>query len=187
MHRTPTLLGVRPLARLRLSVLRRWQWGRGPLRRITDSIVCGAAPDTALLKRLAAQGVREVIDLRRPSPASAAEAEQCAALGMEYVAIPMGDTLPDFSVVQRLLARLLAARAGHGVYLHCDFGRSRCGAVIALYRIAVQGWSVAQTGEEMLRHGFDPRLEQLAEDTAFYARELLRERPRTQLQTVAVA
>lgn len=178
MHRTPSLLDVHPLARLRLSLLRRGQWGRGRLRRVAEGIVCGSAPDNAQLIRLAAQGVRTVVDLRRPSAATAAEAEQCAALGLEYVSVPTGDSLPDFPVVQRLLARLRNARSDQGVYLHCDFGRSRCGAVVALYRIVVQGWSIRQAGEELLRHGFDPRLEMLAEDTAFYAREMLRERAR---------
>jgi Tyrosine phosphatase family len=70
----------------------------------------------------------------------------------------MGESLPDFPTVERLLSLLCSIPT----YLHCRHGRDRTGAVVALYRTVVQGVSLAQVGGELLRQGFDGTLETLA-------------------------
>jgi tyrosine-protein phosphatase SIW14 len=187
MKPTPSLLCADPLLRLRHRLLRLWLRGRSRPRPVVAGLFCGPAPDAALLARLHAQGVRQIVDLRAVSEATRQEAQRCAALGLEYVSVPTGEALPDFPTLQRLLARLLTARPGEGLYLHCDTGRNRAGAIVALYRLAIQGWSVRQAGRELLRHGFDPHCETLAEDVVLYAHALLRERPRSRVGVVATA
>lgn len=52
-----------------------------------------------------------------------------------------------------------ALKAGMGAILvHCQKGHDRTGLEIALFRIRVQGWSVAEAFEEAVRMGFHPEL-----------------------------
>ena len=117
-----------------------------------------------------AQVLLQVIDLRLPHEIDGNEAAVCAKLGLAYVSVPMGEALPDFPTVERLLTLLCATPT----YLHCRQGCDRTGAIVALYRTVVQGASLSQVGVELLRHGFDSRLEVLTRDICFYTRELQR-------------
>jgi protein tyrosine/serine phosphatase len=44
------------------------------------------------------------------------------------------------------------------VYVHCAGGRHRTGAMIAAYRISVDGWDIDRTYQEMKDYGFYTRL-----------------------------
>lgn len=165
--KSPCSLFASPLAQVLLRVKVRHS---GRTHRVAAGLFCGAAPTEAALRALKAQGVRQVIDLRLRHETDCNEATLCKSLSLEYVSVPMGEALPDFPTVERLLALLCSTPA----YLHCQQGCDRTGAIVALYRTVVQGTSLPQAGVELLRHGFDPRLKVLARDICFYTRELQR-------------
>lgn len=154
------------------QVLLRVRLGRrsGGVRQVAAGLFCGGAPAEAQLRALKARGVRQVIDLRQHHETEHDEAALCQSLGLEYVSVPMGESLPDFPTVERLLSQLCSTPT----YLHCRHGCDRTGAIVALYRTVVQGASLAQAGGELLRQGFDGTLETLARDICFYSRELRR-------------
>ena len=141
----------------------------------------GGVPTETTLQALAARGIRQVVDLRQPHEKAGNEARVCEQLGLEYVALPMAESLPDFPATEQLLRRLSSTPT----YLHCHHGSDRSGAIVALYRTVVQGWSLPQAGTELLRHGFNPHLEVLAHDICFYTRELRREPLKQALHRVA--
>ena len=114
-----------------------------------------------------------VIDLRESRTLVRQEAEYCQLLGIEHLSFPIGEALPDFSQLTRLLACLDEA-AHCPTYIHCREGKDRVGCIVALYRVTRQNWSLERAGAELLRNGFDTRLRYLAEDTAFYAATLRR-------------
>lgn len=39
------------------------------------------------------------------------------------------------------------------VYVHCDGGRHRTGAMIAVYRMAIEGWDIQRAYREMRQYG----------------------------------
>jgi Tyrosine phosphatase family len=162
-----------PLAQVLLRVRARQG---GSVRQVGPGLFCGGAPSERRLRALAARGVRQVIDLRLPHESKdGSEAALCAKLGLEYVCVPMGETLPDFPTTERLLAKL----ASTPTYLHCQQAHDRAGVFVALHRTVSQGWSLPRAGAELLRHGFDARLEILARDICFYTCELQRTRRST--------
>ena len=167
--KSPCSLFASPLAQVLLRMKVRRSSG---VRRVVAGLFCGAAPTEAALRVLKAQGVLQVIDLRLPHEIDGNEAAVCAKLGLAYVSVPMGEALPDFPTVERLLTLLCATPT----YLHCRQGCDRTGAIVALYRTVVQGASLSQVGVELLCHGFDSRLEVLTRDICFYTRELRRTR-----------
>ena len=140
------------------------------VQRVSDGLLRGGAPTERELRGLAARGVRQVIDLRKPHEVDGNEAALCKKLGLEYLSVPMGQSLPSFAMVEQLLAGMSSLPT----YVHCQFGCDRSGAVVALYRTVIQGWSLRRAGVELLSHGFDVRLDRLASDVCYYTHELQR-------------
>ena len=40
------------------------------------------------------------------------------------------------------------------VLVHCDHGSDRTGTMVAIYRVAIEGWTKAQATDEMINGGF---------------------------------
>lgn len=85
------------------------------------------------------------------------EIEWSKQLGIEYVSVYLGDAPPSDQNWQKI--RDLLSRGG--VYLHCAHGADRTGAVIAKYRIEVEGIEPCDAYREARRFGFKPWLKKL--------------------------
>jgi tyrosine-protein phosphatase SIW14 len=109
--------------------------------KVNDHVYRGAQPTDAGFQFLARLGIRTIVDLRLLGEHSqAAEQKIVEAAGMRYVSLPMaGMSTPDQEQVSRVLAILDDPDAGP-VFLHCQRGADRTGALIACYRIGHDGW-----------------------------------------------
>ncbi len=104
-------------------------------------------------------GVRTIINLAKDAlpKKGPGEIEWSKELGIEYVSVYLGDSPPsdrNWSKIRDLLSR-------GGVYLHCAHGADRTGAVIAKYRIEVEGVEPCDAYREARRFGFKPWLKKL--------------------------
>jgi len=101
--------------------------------RFADDHYAAGQPTPVHLAALAREGVRTVINLRRPDePVEYDEAAEAAKLGLRYETLPIGG--PDDLDRSRVVAfgRLLdAARREGGVLIHCA-SSNRVGAMVAL-------------------------------------------------------
>jgi hypothetical protein len=107
-------------------------------------LIRSGQPDRAGYLWLRSQGVRTVVDLREASD----DEDWLLALGFEkylHVAIPREQPPSSEQVDQLLMA--IGDPANWPVHVHCLFGASRTGIVIALVRMVFYGWSA----EEALR------------------------------------
>jgi hypothetical protein len=85
------------------------------------------------------------------------EIEWSKELGIEYVPVYLGDAPPseaNWTKIRDLLSR-------GGVYLHCAHGADRTGAIIAKYRVDVEGVAPCDAYREARRFGFKPWLKKL--------------------------
>lgn len=109
----------------------------------------GGQPDAAAFEQLRQLGVRTVINLRRNDE----ERRIVEALGLRYVDLSTGLTPFGLGggikevVVRRFFEVIDDPQAGP-VFLHCRRGADRTGAVVAMYRIARQGWAPEAAYEE---------------------------------------
>ncbi len=102
---------------------------------------------------LAKIGVKTVIDLREADERSQAEEAVVTAAGMKYVNVPMtGLTPPTEPEITRILGILEDDSAG-AVFVHCQRGADRTGAVIAAYRIDHEHWDNARALSEAKSDG----------------------------------
>lgn len=118
------------------------------LHKVSDDLYRGAQPSDAGFERLAAMGVRTVVNARKGDDDLAV----LRAAGLEYEFIPMSAFDPRDEDVIRFLRIAGDPRRGP-VFVHCQHGADRTGFLCAMYRVAVQGWSRQEAVEEMTRGG----------------------------------
>jgi tyrosine-protein phosphatase SIW14 len=120
--------------------------------KVAPGIYRGAQPTSQDLVTLRDRGFRTVLNLR----SSHSERRQVEALGMKAVEIPMRADLtcapPSQAQVFRFLDTILDP-ANQPVFIHCAHGCDRTGAMAAIYRMEVEGWTPAEALEEMRAFG----------------------------------
>jgi tyrosine-protein phosphatase SIW14 len=127
---------------------------------VAPGIWRGAAPTAEGLKQLKAMGVRTVIDLRIEKKGQVEEAATAKELGLKRVRIPMGAEAPTEKQVKEFLSLLTKAKT-EPVFIHCQHGADRTGAMVGIWRVTQQKWGFSQTWTEMRKYGFKPWLKDL--------------------------
>ena len=124
--------------------------------RVEPYLYRGGAPSLQGLKDLKKIGVKTVVDFRLSADKILWERSQCAALGMEYVSLPI-KLIPSDETQRTLLSILDAASkdpARAPVFIHCSHGSDRTSWAVALWRVNHDGWSLPQAAAEMVNNGF---------------------------------
>ena len=112
--------------------------------RVDDRLIRCAQPDAAGMRALESAGVKTVINLRHHHD----DGDEVAGTGLRTAHIPM-DTweIRDEHVVAFL--RIVTDDEAGPVAVHCRHGADRTGALVAMYRVVVQGWSREDAIAEM--------------------------------------
>jgi tyrosine-protein phosphatase SIW14 len=119
--------------------------------RIAPGIYRGDQPSRDGLRTLKSMGVRTVINLRHYH--GKGEERACRELGLDYVRIALATTdEPSDESTRRFLA-IVTDPKRQPVYFHCWRGKDRTGAMAAVYRVAVEGWSAEDALAEMEAFG----------------------------------
>lgn len=119
------------------------------LYKIEDGFYRGAQPTAAGFRELEALGVRTVLDV------AGGEGDGALVPGdsLRLVHVPMSAWgLHDDRVLQAL--RVMADPSNRPLMIHCQHGADRTGALVALYRVVVQGWTKEKAVLEMNRGGY---------------------------------
>jgi protein tyrosine/serine phosphatase len=159
-------VGAHAQSAINLSAVRIDNFGK-----INGSYYRGAQPDEAGYADLAALGVRTVIDLTRDGRSD--EPGLVERAGMKFYRIPLTTTdRPAESDIATFL-HIVNDPASQPVYVHCQGGRHRTGAMTAVYRMTSDGWSADRAYSEMKQFNFEgfpghPTLKQFVYD--YYTR-----------------
>ncbi len=136
---------------------------------VTDGVWIMPQPTSADLRRLAAQGVRTVVNLRHAgefTDAAAgatlsikAEGDLCRRLGMDYANLPVSMKTADAKLAAGFEQVLAAAREDGPVAVHCRLGQ-RAGAMVLIAAAKHLGWdgptALAKAQELGLGHAVEP-------------------------------
>lgn len=124
--------------------------GLSNVGRVAPGIYRGAQPKPEGYPTLKQIGIKTVINLRNHH----SEKEAVEKAGMISIEVPINIWKnPDPEKIGKVVA-LLADPANHPVFLHCAHGEDRTGAVVAVYRMQVDGWGLAEAEAEMQAFGF---------------------------------
>jgi len=127
--------------------------------RVDEHLYRGAQPTEAGFRRLRDLGVRTVVNLRLEADAVRLDEQKIVeSLGMRYVHLPVRDgnvftwfrRIPGEAVAR--FFSILDTEPGP-VFVHCHRGTDRTGALVALYRIARNGWEGHRASKEAAELG----------------------------------
>ena len=124
--------------------------------KVNDSLYRGGQPTKKGLKKLKSLGIKTVVSLKGRNKATQEEQKTLLTMGMQYYNIPLSVyAQPDDKDVIQLL-EIVLKKSNQPVFVHCESGRDRTGAMIALYRVVVEGYSIKEAYKEAKRLGFWP-------------------------------
>ena len=119
------------------------------LYRIEKGLYRGSQPTAAGFEELQALGVRTVLNLA----GGKGDAALVHGDSLKLVHIKMSAMgLRDDRVLEAL--RVMADPSNRPLMVHCRQGADRTGAIVALYRVVVQGWSKQKALLEMKEGGY---------------------------------
>ncbi len=119
------------------------------LHRVSDDLYRGAQPTAEGIEQLEKLGVKTIVNLQ----SSESDRKILGDTGLAYEHIPMTAWRPSDQSVIRFL-QIVGDEKNLPVFVHCRRGADRTGMVVAIYRIAVQGWSKDEAITEMTQGGF---------------------------------
>jgi protein tyrosine/serine phosphatase len=119
------------------------------LYKIEDGFYRGAQPSTEGFTGLSGLGVKTVLDLAGGDGDGGFVKDG----SLKLVHVPLRAWgLNDTRVLDAL--RVMADPENRPLMIHCQHGADRTGALVALYRVVVQGWTKEKAVEEMNRGGY---------------------------------
>jgi tyrosine-protein phosphatase SIW14 len=123
--------------------------------KVNDHIYRGGQPKGDDYRQLIELGVKTIVDLRSDSEPEAKAAAERA--GLRYINLPMAPkSYPQADAAKRFL-EIVNDQANGLVYVHCAGGRHRTGAMLAIYRMEVDGWNIERAYQEMKDYDFYTR------------------------------
>jgi len=120
--------------------------------KLNDNYYRGGQPKREDYPRLAALGIRTVVDLRQGGPDD--EQTLLENAGMKFYSIQMTASYPPSEITIHQFLKVVNDPANQPVFLHCEDGHIRTGVVTAVYRITHDGWTADQAYVEMKKHHF---------------------------------
>ena len=122
----------------------------------------GQLSSTLVKRTLERHGIEVIVDLTHELPDDKYQQAELAAareLGIEHNRFPLrGDGTGDIGNFAKAVAKIVEAREqDKTVLLHCAAGVQRTGAVLAAYRVLVEGKSPEFAMKELRRNKWHPR------------------------------
>ncbi len=144
--------------------------------KVDDLVYRSRQPDAVAMVELEKFGIRRVLNLREFHD----DQDEAKGTGLKLSHVPINASVLNDGHVLSSLKTIMAS--DQPILVHCWHGSDRTGAIVAIYRIVVQGWSKAAAIDE-LRHGgygFHPMFKNIVE----YLENVDTENIRLQLSTI---
>jgi tyrosine-protein phosphatase SIW14 len=111
----------------------------------------GGQPDADGIQQLKAMGVKTIVNLRHFHGDT--EKKQVEAAGLRYIRLPLASSkAPAANEVAQFLTLVNDPKL-RPMFVHCQHGVDRTGAMLAVYRMEVEGWTNDRAYDEMLHFG----------------------------------
>ncbi len=115
---------------------------------IDDKVFRSSQPDADDMPLLQQLNITDILNLR--SIHTDNDEAKNTSIKLHHIKTNAGDISPD-EIVQAL--KIITTTKGR-ILVHCWHGSDRTGAVIASYRIVVQGWNKEEAIDEMVNGGY---------------------------------
>jgi protein tyrosine phosphatase (PTP) superfamily phosphohydrolase (DUF442 family) len=119
------------------------------LHKVSDNLYRSAQPTAEGMRNLKKMGVETIVSLR----SFHTDRDEIGDTGLAYEHIHMKAWHPEEEDIVRFLQIVTCPQKGP-VLVHCQHGADRTGAMCAVYRVAIQGWTKEEAVKEMTEGGF---------------------------------
>lgn len=119
------------------------------LFQVSATLYRSAQPTAEGMRELKKRGIVTVVNLR----SFHSDRDEIANTGLAYEHIYMKAWHPERKEVVRFL-QIVTDPKRTPVLVHCQQGADRTGTMVALYRVAVQGWTKDEALREMTKGGY---------------------------------
>ena len=124
--------------------------------KVNEMVYRGAQPKSGGLALLRQLGIKTVVNLRDDDARARREGVDAHLAGLQYFNFPFERWgRPQDKAMEQVLA-IINNPANQPVFVHCQHGADRAGVVIAVYRIAHDGWTSQRATAEAKRYGLKP-------------------------------
>ncbi|MHB8527669.1 MAG: fused DSP-PTPase phosphatase/NAD kinase-like protein [Candidatus Acidiferrales bacterium] len=118
---------------------------------VTPTLYRGAQPSDKGFQSLAKMGIDVIVDFRGWSVDQ--EKHEAAERHIKLVLLSWDCRHPSDQIAARFL-QILKENSGKKIFVHCYGGIDRTGTMIAVYRMAEQGWTEPEAMNEMRAFGY---------------------------------
>lgn len=119
------------------------------LHKVDENLYRGAQPTAEGFVQLKKLGIRTVINLRLFH----SDRSKIGDMGLAYEHIYVKAWHPEDEDVVRFL-QIVTDPKRTPAFVHCNYGSDRTGMMVAIYRVAVCGWTKDEAIREMIEGGF---------------------------------
>ena len=119
------------------------------LAKVSETLYRGAQPTAEGMAELEKMGVKSVVNLR----SFHSDRKLLKETKLDYTHITMKAWHPEYKELVQFL-KIASDKEKQPVFVHCQHGSDRTGLNCAVYRIAVQNWSLEEAMREMRQGGF---------------------------------
>lgn len=117
--------------------------------RVTPKLYRGAQPKPAGFDELQKLGVEIIVDFRDEKREIERERKAVEARHLQFVSIPWNASQDPAPGQVKEFFEVLRGNQEKKLFVHCRKGADRTGTMVALYRIAAQGWTADEAVREM--------------------------------------
>ena len=139
---------------------------------VSPGLIRGSNPGPEGLNLLRQAGIKTIVDLRYLNKQADSVRDQTRAKGFEYVNIPMKHFDPIRKDQIDKFLKIVGDADKQPVYVHCEQGKDRTSAMVALYRMKTCGWTPTKAYREMLSYDFHPLFRPMLESVWSYSHKL---------------
>lgn len=119
--------------------------------KVSDKLYRGAQPTREGFLALKSMGVKTVVSLRMLH----SDREMLEGTGLQYLRIEAKAWHPEDEDIARVL-KIIEDPKNQPVFVHCQHGADRTGALVASYRIVEEGWTIDDAAAELPHFGYHP-------------------------------
>jgi len=119
------------------------------LHKVSNLLYRSAQPTSEGIEKLGTLEINTVVNLR----SFHSDSSQIVNTGLGYEQIKLSRLDPEEVDIIKFL-KIVTSNKKIPVLVHCQYGADRTGAMCAIYRIAVQGWTKEEAMKEMIEGGY---------------------------------
>jgi protein-tyrosine phosphatase len=116
---------------------------------VTPRLYRGAQPADKGYELLEKMGVDIIVDFRNEKDLIERERQAVETRHIRFISIPWSAFHDPTTEQVRQFFQILRENPEKRIFVHCEVGADRTGTMVALYRIATQGWAVDDAVREM--------------------------------------